>query len=129
MAKELEQFLGRGNERAFWVFTYKNAAGAVLGGFLGSRIGQLVGGGGLLFLMSIVGLALGIVVTLDRRGLMWFRRWVIAGKFYLRRALNRDSFIDATALYEVVELREQPIVIRKAGKTIVTTSQTGRDTP
>jgi hypothetical protein len=129
MAKELEQFLGRGNERAFWVFTYKNAAGAVLGGFLASRIGQMMGGGGLLFLMSIIGLVVGIVVTLDRRGLMWFRRWVIVGKFYLQRALKRDDFIDAIALYEVVELREQPIVIRKGGKTIVTTSQTDRDTP
>ena len=83
---------------------------------------------GVMFLVSIVGLVLGIVVTLDRRGLMWFRRWTIVGKFYLRRALKRDDVIDATALYEVVELREQPIVIRKAGKTIVTTSQTDRDT-
>ncbi len=128
MAKELEQFLGRGNERAFWVFTYKNAGGAVLGGFIGSRIGQMLGGGGVMFLISIVGLVLGIVVTLDRRGLMWFRRWTIVGKFYLQRALKRDDVIDATALYEVVELREQPIVIRKAGKTIVTPSQTDRDT-
>jgi hypothetical protein len=127
MAKELEQFLGRGNERAFWVFTYKNAAGAVLGGFLASRIGQMMGGGGLLFLMSIVGLVVGMVVTLDRRGMMWFRRWAIVGKFYLQRALKRDDFINATALYEVVELREQPIVIRKGGKTIVTTSQTDRN--
>ena len=36
MARELEQFLGRGNERAFYIFTYKNAAGAVAGGFIGN---------------------------------------------------------------------------------------------
>jgi len=122
MAKELEQFLGRGNERAFWIFTYKNAGGAVLGGFFGSRLGQAMGGGAPTFILGLLGVILGLVFTLDRRGLMWARRWGIVARFYLMRAISKadQNVIDATELYEVTEIREQPIVIRKAGKTIMT---------
>jgi hypothetical protein len=110
MARELEQFLGRGNEKAFWIFTYKNAGGAILGGFVGSRIGEMIGGG---------------LGTLDRRGFIWFRRWAILATFYLRRATrNSDArTISSAAFYEITEIREQPIIIRKAGQTIVTTRE------
>jgi hypothetical protein len=125
MARELEQFLGRGNEKAFWIFTYKNAGGAILGGFVGSRIGEMIGGGLGTFLVILLGISLGLIITLDRRGFIWFRRWAILATFYLRRATrNSDArTISSAAFYEITEIREQPIIIRKAGQTIVTTRE------
>jgi hypothetical protein len=118
MVKELEQFIGKGNERVFWLFTMKNAGGLVGGGLLGSRLGDLLGGGGVLLLCLLLGAAAGVIVTLDRRGLMWGRRWWLAGRWYARRAY-RPTVIDAAAWYAVVDERETPIVIQVAGKTLV----------
>ena len=125
MARELEQFLGRGNEKAFWIFTYKNAGGAILGGFIGSRLGEMIGGGLGTFLVILLGITLGLIITLDRRGFIWFRRWAIAIAFYLRRATGsaEAQTISSAAFYEISEIREQPIIIRKAGQTIVTTRE------
>jgi len=118
MARELEQFLGRGEEKFFWIFTYKNAGGAIVGGFLGSRIGQIVGSGGLVMLMTIVGILVGVGITLNRRGLMWGRRLWLTVLFYVRSAL-RPRELDSAVLYEVVEERERAVVIRKKGQTIL----------
>lgn len=119
MVKELEQFVGKGNERVFWLFTMKNAGGLVGGGIIGGRIGDVLGGGGILLLCILLCAAAGVVVTLDRRGLMWGRRWWLAGRWYARRAYQ-PTVIDAAAWYEVVEELETPIIIRAAGKTLVT---------
>ena len=105
MARELEQFLARGEERAFWLFTYKNAGGAILGGFLGSRIGQLMGTGGIVMALTVVGVGLGLGITLNRRGLMWGRRLWFTILFYLRSAVKPRT-IDAGEWYRVVEERE-----------------------
>jgi hypothetical protein len=118
MVKELEQFVGRGNERIFWIFTMKNAGGMFGGGIVGSRIGDILGGGGILMVCMLLGAVAGLILTLDRRGLMWGRRYWLAGRWYVRRAYQ-PTIIEAAAWYEVVEESETPIVIRAAGKTLV----------
>ncbi len=118
-AQELEQFLGKGEEKAWWIFTYKNVAGVVVGGFMGNRIGQLMGGGIWNMLMIVVGAALGLLVTLNQRGLMWGRRRWIALWFYLSEAVSPTT-IDAATLYTVTTEEEQRLVFTHDGATIKT---------
>ena len=118
MARELEQFLARGEERAFWLFTYKNAGGAILGGFMGSRIGQILGTGGIVMALTIVGVGLGLGITLNRRGLMWGRRLWFTILFYLRSAIKPRT-IDATDWYRVVEEREHAVGLSHAGQLVL----------
>jgi len=121
MAKELEQFLGRGNEKAFWIFTYKNAGGAILLAYFGTRLGQALGGGFFSFMCGLAGAIIGLVLTLDRKGFMWVRRWIFTLRFYITRATAEGkTLINAQELYEIVELKEQPIIIRRAGQVIMT---------
>ncbi|ABX07868.1 hypothetical protein Haur_5241 (plasmid) [Herpetosiphon aurantiacus DSM 785] len=118
MARELEQFLGRGEEAAFWILTYKNVGSAILGGFMGSRVGQLMGTGGIVMLLSVVGVALGLGLSLNRRGLMWGRRLWLALLFYLRSAI-KPRMIDAGDWYRVIEEREHAVGVRQAGQLVV----------
>ena len=118
MARELEQFLARGEERAFWLFSYKNAGGAILGGFMGSRVGQILGTGGIVMALTIVGVGVGLGITLNRRGLMWGRRLWFTILFYLRSAIKPRT-IDAADWYRVVEEREHAVGVRQAGQLVV----------
>lgn len=118
MARELEQFLARGEEKAFWLFTYKNAGGAILGGFMGSRIGQLMGTGGIVMALTIVGVGIGLGITLNRRGLMWGRRLWFTILFYLRSAIKPRT-IDAGEWYRVVEEREHAVGLSHAGQLVL----------
>lgn len=121
MARELEQFLGRGNERAFYIFTYKNAAGAISGGFIGNRLGETLGGGMLMVALTLVCVIIGLYLTMDKGGLMRIRRWAFVATYYLRRATTPQErqIIESSTLFAVVETRESPIRVRKAGQTVV----------
>lgn len=118
MARELEQFLGRGEEAAFWIFSYKNVGAAIVGGFMGSRIGQLLGTGGIVMLVTVLGVALGLGLSLNRRGLMWGRRLWFTILFYLRSAIKPRT-IDATDWYRVVEEREHAVGLSHAGQLVL----------
>jgi hypothetical protein len=120
-ARELEQFLGKGEEKAWWFLTYKNVAGIVVFGFIGNRIGQLLGGGIWNMVMIAVGALAGLLITLNQRGLMWGRRRVIALWFYLREAVSPTT-IDAATWYTVTTEEEQRLVFSHEGHTIVTGS-------
>lgn len=121
MARELEQFLGRGNEKAFYIFTYKNAGGAIAGGFVGNRLGETLGGGVLMLALTLVFVGLGLYVTMDTGGLMRIRRWAFLLAYYVRRVATPQErqIIESSALFAVVETRESPIRVRKAGQTVV----------
>ncbi|KPL83021.1 hypothetical protein [Herpetosiphon geysericola] len=118
MARELEQFLARGEEKAFWLFTYKNAGGAILGGFMGSRIGQILGTGGIVMALTMVGVGVGLGITLNRRGLMWGRRLWFTILFYLRSAIKPRT-IDAADWYRVIEEREHAVGLSHAGQLVL----------
>ena len=82
---ELEQFLGRGEEKVFWILSLKSIGGLAVGGFLGQRLGLLLFGHGLGAMGTTLALAgLGLVLMLQYRGLIVARRLVIRGAWYVR---------------------------------------------
>ena len=99
---ELEQFIGRGEEKVFWLVSQKNVLGLFLGWMIGQRLGQLLfGDGSLVPLCGAVGAILGVAVTFQYHGLLIARRLTIAARFYLRRAF-RSPPIDAETLFPPV---------------------------
>jgi len=96
---ELEQFLGRGEEKVIWLLSYKNIAGLIAGGIIGHRLGRAIAGeGGLVFLCTILGAGLGIALTFQHHGLLILRRLTIRVRFYLQRAI-RPRTVDAEAIF------------------------------
>src|SRR5215216_345379 len=94
---ELEQFLGRGNEKVFWVLSLKDMGGLALGGFVGQRLGAaLVGAGGALILMTLLGAAVGLGLMLQYHGLVVGRRLVLLARYLLRRLRGRSTIDEAT---------------------------------
>lgn len=97
--QELEQFLGRGEEKAVWVLSYKNILGLVLGGLVGQRLGLVAGGQGLApVLVGCAGALIGVLLTMQLHGIVVGRRLLIRLRFYLGRAV-RPRVIDAALCY------------------------------
>jgi len=116
---ELEQFLGRGEEKAIWLLSLKNMGGLIIGGILGQRLGTiLVGEGSLVLLCTILGAVLGITLTFQYHGLMILRRLGIRARFYVQRAL-RPRVIDAEAIFAALEQQTYPIRIERLDGTPV----------
>lgn len=106
---ELEQFLGRGEEKAVWLLSMKNIGGLILGGLLGQRLGTVLFGAGVgVLLCTLLGAGLGMALTFQYHGLLILRRLVIRLRFYLRRAVAPRT-VDAEAIFTVVEQHELPI--------------------
>lgn len=101
MYSELEQFIGRGEEKAVWLLSMKNLIGLILGGVVGHRLGTvLVGTGVGVLLIMLLGALVGSVLTFQYHGLLIARRLVLRLRFYLRRAI-RPQQIDAEAIFAV----------------------------
>lgn len=94
---ELEQFIGQGNERAWWIFTWKNVGGMVVGGYTGSSLGDLIG---LPIPLVLVGVALGYFLTRSKKGVMRIRRMGQAAWFYAF-SLFSLPLVDSAAWYAV----------------------------
>src|SRR4051794_20721421 len=94
---ELEQFLGRGNEKVFWVLSLKDIGGLALGGFVGQQLGSaLVGTGIGVILLTLLGAACGLGLMLHYHGLVVGRRLVILGRYLLRRWTGRVTIAGVT---------------------------------
>jgi hypothetical protein len=105
----LEQFIGRGEEKAIWVLSMKNIGGLIGGGLIGHRLGSLLVGDGLgVLLCAVLGALLGIALTFQFHGLLILRRLLIRARFYLWRAV-RPCTVDAEAIFAVVEPTDSPI--------------------
>lgn len=106
---ELEQFLGRGEEKAVWLLSMKNIGGLILGGLLGQRLGSILFGEGIGVLLCMVfGASIGIALTFQYHGLLILRRLVMRLRFYLQRAVAPRT-LDAEAIFAVVAVQELPI--------------------
>lgn len=106
---ELEQFLGRGEEKAVWLLSMKNIGGLILGGLLGQRLGTVLFGAGVgVLLCTLLGAGLGMALTFQYHGLLILRRLVIRLRFYLRRAVAPRT-VDAEAIFTVDAVQEVPI--------------------
>src|SRR4051794_34945654 len=94
---ELEQFLGRGNEKVFWVLSLKDIGGLALGGFVGQHLGSaLVGTGIGVILLTLLGAACGLGLMLHYHGLVVGRRLLILGRYLLRRWTGRVTIAAVT---------------------------------
>ena len=94
---ELEQFIGQGNERAWWIFTWKNVGGMVVGGYAGSSLGDLLG---LSIAFVIAGVLLGYVLTRAKKGIMRIRRMGQAAWFYAM-SLVTLPVVDSAVYYAI----------------------------
>jgi hypothetical protein len=119
MYHELEQFLGRGEEKAVWLLSVKNIGGLIGGGILGQRLGTaLFGSGALVLLCTVLGAVLGITLTFQHHGLLILRRLVIRARFYLQRAI-RPRVVDAEAIFPVVTRPDVVIRVERPDGTPV----------
>ena len=108
---ELEQFLGRGEEKVAWVLSMKNMGGLFGGGLVGHRLGSLLFGEGVAVLLcTLLGAVLGMTLTFQYHGLLILRRLVIRLRFYLQRAIAPRT-VDAEAIFVVAERRAIPIQV------------------
>jgi hypothetical protein len=114
---ELEQFLGRGDEKIFWRLSLLNAGGAILGFLVGQRLGELGGlhGPVLIGFAALLGIA-GVWATTKRKGVvraqrtwLWLR-WLVARQVKAR-------VVDAGQFYAVVEEVRPQIRHRRGGAT------------
>lgn len=87
--QQMEQFLGKFNEKLWWILSYRHAAGAVVGGFSLSRIGQLLGGGWWMLCTGLLGVILGVWLMWTVRGQMRVVRLATLGWFFARQAVGR----------------------------------------
>ena len=124
---ELEQFLGRGEEKAVWLLSVKNIGGLIGGGILGQRLGTvLFGSGALVLLCTVLGALLGITFTFQHHGLLILRRLLIRARFYLQRAI-RPRVIDAEGIFPVRTRQATPIrVTRHDGTPVILPERTTR---
>ncbi len=110
---ELEQFLGRGEEKAIWLLSYKNIAGLLLGGYIGHEFGSsLAGTGGWVLGAVVLGAVIGVVLTMQYRGLLVARRLLIRLWFYLQRTCGPRR-IDARLLYQTIETPRHVVRVRR----------------
>lgn len=108
---ELEQFLGRGEEKVAWLLSMKNMGGLFGGGLVGHRLGSLLFGEGMPVLCcALLGALIGMTLTFQYHGLLILRRLLIRVRFYLGRAVAPRT-LDAEAIFTVVEQRERPIQV------------------
>jgi hypothetical protein len=123
---ELEQFLGRGEEKVAWLLSMKNMGGLLGGGLVGHRLGSLLFGDGVpVLLCTLLGAVLGMTLTFQYHGLLIVRRLLIRVRFYLRRAVAPRT-VDAEGFFHVVERREIPIQVSAHDGTPIIVPQIGR---
>ena len=93
---ELEQFIGRGQGKAWLIFTWKNVGGMVGLGYIAMNIGQIMGG---TMVLVPLGVLLGFWATQPQGGMIRLRRWVQLVWFYVMSVIDLPT-IDTATLYE-----------------------------
>ncbi len=120
--RQLEEFLGQGDQKGFWIFTYANLAGAFLGAFVGSSLFDPLAPS--LKLPGILsGVLLGVMTTWKVKGHPIYRWCLSYILFVLRRYLKlglADSTIDAGLYYRARTVAQAPfmLVTTRSGKPV-----------
>ncbi len=111
---ELEQFLDRGAIRAWWGFSWKTFLGLGIGGVLGQQLGAVVYGSGTagMAALTALGAALGVILMLQRRGMIVAKRLVILLQFAVRVAAKRTEFDGRASGLLIVEDTVSPMRVR-----------------
>jgi len=111
---ELEQFLDRGAIRAWWGFSWKTFLGLGIGGVLGQQLGAVLYGSGTagMAALTALGAALGVILMLQRRGMIVAKRLMILLQFAVRVATNRTELDGRAPGLLVVEDQTPPMRVR-----------------
>ena len=111
---ELEQFLDRGAIRAWWGFSWKTFLGLGIGGVLGQQLGAVLYGSGTagMAVLTALGAALGVILMLQRRGMIVAKRLLILLQFGVRVAANRTELDGRAPGLLVVEDQAPPMRLR-----------------
>lgn len=111
---ELEQFLDRGAIRAWWGFSWKTFLGLGIGGVLGQQLGAVVYGSGTagMAALTALGAALGVILMLQRRGMIVAKRLLILVQFAVRVAAKRTEFDGRAPGLVIVEDQTPPMRVR-----------------
>ena len=106
---ELEQFLDRGAIRAWWGFSWKTFLGLGVGAVVGQQLGAVVYGSGTpgMAALTALGGLLGVVLLLQRRGMIVAKRLLILMEYLLRVAAQRTE-IDGRTFGVVAPADEPP---------------------
>jgi hypothetical protein len=106
---ELEQFLDRGAIRAWWGFSWKTLLGLGAGAVLGQQLGAVIYGSGTagMAALTALGALLGVVLLLQRRGMIVAKRLLILAEYLLRVATQRTE-IDGRTFGTVIPADEPP---------------------
>ncbi len=105
---QLEQWLDRGAIKAWWGFSWKTFGGLAVGAVVGLQLGTLVYGSGSAGQVGLLalGAVLGLLVMLQRRGMIAGKRLLILVQFGFR-VLRGHTEIDGRA-YGVVAEEPEP---------------------
>ena len=111
---ELEQFLDRGAIRAWWGFSWKSFLGLGIGGVLGQQLGAVLYGSGTagMALLTALGATLGVILMLQRRGMIVAKRLVILFQFAVRVASGRTELDGRAPGLLVLEDTVAPMRVR-----------------
>ncbi len=95
---ELEQFLDQGSIRILAGLSRTTFGGAVVGGIIGSQVGQALGGQRSLGVVAVTlfGILLGAALMMKRRGIANWKRWGVALLYYAR-SIRRPPTLDGLA--------------------------------
>ena len=110
---QLEQWLDRGAIKAWWGFSWKTFGGLAVGAVVGLQLGTLLYGSGSAGQVGLLaaGAVLGLLIMLQRRGMIAGKRLLILLQFGLR-VLRGHTEIDGRAYGIVAEEPDPAPLIR-----------------
>ncbi len=110
---QLEHWLDRGAIKAWWGFSWKTFGGLAVGAVVGLQLGTLVYGSGSAGQVGLLaaGAVLGLLIMLQRRGMIAGKRLLILLQFGLR-VLRGHTEIDGRAYGIVAEEPDPAPLIR-----------------
>ncbi len=112
--RQLEQYLGRGEEKVLWLLSYKHAGGGLLGGFLGRFMFNALGGGsvGWAAFGMVAGALVGVALLTQYHGVLMAYRLFLLARFYARRSRGARR-VHAALVYEEVPTAPQIVRVRQ----------------
>lgn len=122
--REWEEFGGRGEEKAIWIISMKQAGAGVGGFIIGQRVAELIGlSPGLpVFAVAALFAIVAVILFSQRRGMLLIRRLGIAGKNWGQRMAGQAPVVSTAQLWTVERTEDeelQPIGIAVDGVSMI----------
>ncbi len=106
---ELEQFLDQGSIRILAGLSRTTFFGAVIGGIVGSQLGQAIGGQRSwgVVVLTLLGIVIGAALMMKRRGIANWKRWGFALLYYVR-SIHRPPSVDGLVYLTITDEDARP---------------------